>query len=200
MSITLQLVPKMLVPVTTSWVPHAYVISFKLETDENLLVQKARKALDTYKHKVSIPVIFCSLLCYFFHYFSFWKKNFESPVFILVVSYSISSVLDYLPCWKKKKDFLKGRCLNFFRTLQKKMKYVRSSDEMYFCSICNMSFWFLLKEELENIFLLKWRANRKPVFFPLQKQVFTKHTMYKIHFNLAQLNKNILICFQCTSH
>ncbi|KAK7576522.1 hypothetical protein V9T40_012808 [Parthenolecanium corni] len=54
LSITLQLVPKMLVPVTTSWVPHAYVISFKLETDENLLVQKARKALDTYKHKLVI--------------------------------------------------------------------------------------------------------------------------------------------------
>ena len=40
----LQLVPKMLHPLVKNWVPNAYVISFKLETDPELLEQKARKA------------------------------------------------------------------------------------------------------------------------------------------------------------
>lgn len=57
LSITLQLVPKMLMPVTSIWVPNAFVISFKLETDENILVIKARKALHTYKHKVRNYII-----------------------------------------------------------------------------------------------------------------------------------------------
>ncbi|XP_049870562.1 phosphopantothenate--cysteine ligase [Pectinophora gossypiella] len=52
--IQLHLVPKMLAPLCSLWVPEAYVVSFKLETDENLLIPKARAALDKYKHKMVV--------------------------------------------------------------------------------------------------------------------------------------------------
>ncbi|KAG6462312.1 phosphopantothenate--cysteine ligase-like [Manduca sexta] len=52
--IQLHLVPKMLAPLVNLWVPTAYVVSFKLETDENLLVPKARAALEKYKHKMVV--------------------------------------------------------------------------------------------------------------------------------------------------
>uniref|UniRef100_A0A2A4JKV2 DNA/pantothenate metabolism flavoprotein C-terminal domain-containing protein n=1 Tax=Heliothis virescens TaxID=7102 RepID=A0A2A4JKV2_HELVI len=52
--IQLHLVPKMLAPLVNLWVPEAYVVSFKLETDENLLIPKARAALDKYKHKMVV--------------------------------------------------------------------------------------------------------------------------------------------------
>lgn len=54
-TISLQLVPKMLAPLASLWVPHAFVVSFKLETDENLLIVKARDSLNKYKHKVRQP-------------------------------------------------------------------------------------------------------------------------------------------------
>lgn len=41
-------VPKMLGQLTKRWAPSAYVISFKLETDEHLLLTKARKAIEKY--------------------------------------------------------------------------------------------------------------------------------------------------------
>ena len=50
----LQLVPKMLHPLVKYWVPNAYIISFKLETDPELLQMKAVKALDTYHHHMVI--------------------------------------------------------------------------------------------------------------------------------------------------
>ena len=53
----LQLVPKMLHPLVKYWVPNAYVISFKLETDPSLLEDKARKALETYHHNMVIANI-----------------------------------------------------------------------------------------------------------------------------------------------
>lgn len=52
-TIQLQLVPKLLAPLVNLWVPHAFVVSFKLETDENLLISKARDALNKYHHNVS---------------------------------------------------------------------------------------------------------------------------------------------------
>ncbi|KAK2155292.1 hypothetical protein LSH36_243g01045 [Paralvinella palmiformis] len=54
LTISLQLVPKMLRPLVSSWVPNAFVTSFKLETDPLLLVPKAKQALKTYKHQVVI--------------------------------------------------------------------------------------------------------------------------------------------------
>lgn len=53
-NIQLQLVPKLLAPLVSLWVPHAYVVSFKLETDENILISKARDSLNKYKHKLVI--------------------------------------------------------------------------------------------------------------------------------------------------
>lgn len=53
-NIQLQLVPKLLAPLVSLWVPHAFVVSFKLETDENILITKARGALNKYKHKLVI--------------------------------------------------------------------------------------------------------------------------------------------------
>lgn len=50
----LHLVPKMLSPLVRHWVPDAYVISFKLETDAELLLKKAEKALETYQHRMVI--------------------------------------------------------------------------------------------------------------------------------------------------
>lgn len=44
----------MLEPLVNLWVPQAFVISFKLETDQNVLVSKARTALNKYKHNVHI--------------------------------------------------------------------------------------------------------------------------------------------------
>ncbi|XP_011305830.1 phosphopantothenate--cysteine ligase [Fopius arisanus] len=52
--IALQLVPKILKPLVNLWVPKAFVVSFKLETDENLLITKSRAALKNYNHKLVI--------------------------------------------------------------------------------------------------------------------------------------------------
>ncbi|KAL1453177.1 hypothetical protein WDU94_007343 [Cyamophila willieti] len=53
-TISLQLVPKMLSPLTSVWSPKAFVVSFKLETDPKILVKKAKAALDKYHHKLVI--------------------------------------------------------------------------------------------------------------------------------------------------
>ena len=50
----LHLVPKMLHPLVKYWVPKAYTISFKLETDPCLLEMKAKKALENYNHQLVI--------------------------------------------------------------------------------------------------------------------------------------------------
>jgi len=51
--ISLETTPKMLEPLVAEWLPNAYTISFKLETDESILISKARGALHKYHHKVS---------------------------------------------------------------------------------------------------------------------------------------------------
>ncbi|XP_018334671.1 phosphopantothenate--cysteine ligase [Agrilus planipennis] len=53
-TISLKLVPKLLAPLVNLWIPQAFVVSFKLETDENLLITKCRDALKKYKHKLVI--------------------------------------------------------------------------------------------------------------------------------------------------
>ncbi|CAL7934754.1 unnamed protein product [Xylocopa violacea] len=53
-TLSLQLVPKILAPLVSLWVPEAFVVSFKLETDETLLISKARNALNKYKHNLVI--------------------------------------------------------------------------------------------------------------------------------------------------
>ncbi|XP_070564819.1 phosphopantothenate--cysteine ligase-like isoform X2 [Ptychodera flava] len=53
LQLTMELVPKMLKPLVMHWAKNAYIISFKLETDESNLLPKARKALETYQHQRS---------------------------------------------------------------------------------------------------------------------------------------------------
>ncbi|XP_028663526.1 phosphopantothenate--cysteine ligase isoform X1 [Erpetoichthys calabaricus] len=54
LQITMKMVPKMLSPLVKEWAPQAFVISFKLETDPSIVVDRARKALDTYRHQVVV--------------------------------------------------------------------------------------------------------------------------------------------------
>ncbi|XP_054716098.1 phosphopantothenate--cysteine ligase-like isoform X2 [Uloborus diversus] len=54
LSLNLRMVPKLLQPLVRYWVPDAFVVSFKLETDESILISKARKALERYQHKLVI--------------------------------------------------------------------------------------------------------------------------------------------------
>lgn len=48
------MVPKILSPLVKDWAPQAFVISFKLETDPHILLEKARRALATYRHQVVV--------------------------------------------------------------------------------------------------------------------------------------------------
>eukprot|EP00123_Amoebidium_parasiticum_P014656 comp22585_c1_seq1/m.34576 comp22585_c1_seq1/g.34576 ORF comp22585_c1_seq1/g.34576 comp22585_c1_seq1/m.34576 type:complete len:314 (-) comp22585_c1_seq1:31-972(-) len=54
LELRLQQVPKMLTPLCKEWAPSAYIVSFKLETDSELIVPKARASLDKYGHKLVI--------------------------------------------------------------------------------------------------------------------------------------------------
>jgi len=47
-------VPKMLKPLVELWCPNSFVISFKLETDDIMLEDKARSALKNYHHQLVI--------------------------------------------------------------------------------------------------------------------------------------------------
>ena len=48
------MVPKILSPLVKDWAPQAFVISFKLETDATILLEKARRALETYRHQAVV--------------------------------------------------------------------------------------------------------------------------------------------------
>ncbi|XP_061744773.1 phosphopantothenate--cysteine ligase [Nerophis ophidion] len=54
LQLTMNMVPKILSPLVKDWAPKAFVISFKLETDASILLEKARRALDTYRHQVVV--------------------------------------------------------------------------------------------------------------------------------------------------
>ncbi|GMR42554.1 hypothetical protein PMAYCL1PPCAC_12749 [Pristionchus mayeri] len=53
-SLPLSVVPKNLQRLVENIVPRAFVVSFKLETDESILVEKARKALSSYGHQLVV--------------------------------------------------------------------------------------------------------------------------------------------------
>jgi len=53
-AINLHIVPKMLAPLVNNWAPNSFIISFKLETDPNLLISKAEQALEKYGHNVVV--------------------------------------------------------------------------------------------------------------------------------------------------
>lgn len=50
----MKMVPKMLSPLVRDWAPQAFIISFKLETDPSILLDRARRALDTYRHQAVV--------------------------------------------------------------------------------------------------------------------------------------------------
>ncbi|GFS35258.1 phosphopantothenate--cysteine ligase [Nephila pilipes] len=54
LSLTLRVVPKMLTPLVHNWIPDAFIVSFKLETDTSILLKKARGALEKYGHNLVI--------------------------------------------------------------------------------------------------------------------------------------------------
>ncbi|KAK0058670.1 phosphopantothenate--cysteine ligase [Biomphalaria pfeifferi] len=54
LQLSLEMTPKMLKPLVKDWVPKAFIISFKLETNHEILIEKAKKALATYKHQMVI--------------------------------------------------------------------------------------------------------------------------------------------------
>lgn len=54
LTIEMDQVPKVLRPLVQEWLPEAFVVSFKLETDFNLLVPKARTALLRYGHQAIV--------------------------------------------------------------------------------------------------------------------------------------------------
>ncbi|KAF8359590.1 hypothetical protein PRIPAC_94585 [Pristionchus pacificus] len=53
-SLPLSVVPKNLQRLVEDIVPRSFVVSFKLETDESILVEKARKALSSYGHQLVV--------------------------------------------------------------------------------------------------------------------------------------------------
>ncbi|ORX89577.1 DFP-domain-containing protein [Basidiobolus meristosporus CBS 931.73] len=54
LTLTMEQVPKVLKPLVTKWASQSFIISFKLETDPEILTTKARRALNRYGHKVVI--------------------------------------------------------------------------------------------------------------------------------------------------
>lgn len=54
LQISMKMVPKMLSPLVCDWAPGAFIISFKLETDAGILLARARRALDTYRHQAVV--------------------------------------------------------------------------------------------------------------------------------------------------
>ncbi|KAM4651952.1 phosphopantothenate--cysteine ligase [Discoglossus pictus] len=64
LQITMKMVPKMLSPLVKDWAPKAFVISFKLETDPSILIERARKALATYRHQVVVANVLDTLRAY----------------------------------------------------------------------------------------------------------------------------------------
>lgn len=54
LQLSMKMVPKILSPLVKDWAPQAFVISFKLETDASILLDKARRALDTYRHQAVV--------------------------------------------------------------------------------------------------------------------------------------------------
>lgn len=54
LQLSLNMVPKILAPLVKDWAPQAFVISFKLETDATILLEKAQRALETYRHQAVV--------------------------------------------------------------------------------------------------------------------------------------------------
>lgn len=67
MNLELKAVPKVLGSLTSDWCPNAFVVSFKLETDTEILFEKAHRALELY----SVHVVVANILQVFFFFLFF---------------------------------------------------------------------------------------------------------------------------------
>ncbi|KAJ3109838.1 hypothetical protein HDU97_000068 [Phlyctochytrium planicorne] len=54
LQLTLDQVPKVIAPLVKEWAPKAFIVSFKLETEPEILVDKARASLLRYGHQIVI--------------------------------------------------------------------------------------------------------------------------------------------------
>ncbi|KAG0371079.1 DNA/pantothenate metabolism flavoprotein [Gamsiella multidivaricata] len=54
LNLSMDQVPKILKPLVNDWTPKAFIVSFKLETDEALLELKSKQALKRYGHQIVI--------------------------------------------------------------------------------------------------------------------------------------------------
>ena len=54
MTLKLEPVPKVIKPLVVHWCPEAFIVSFKLETNPEILLDKARQALQKYEHNAVI--------------------------------------------------------------------------------------------------------------------------------------------------
>lgn len=57
----MKMVPKMLSPLVKDWAPKAFIVSFKLETDPDIIISRARNALEVYQHQVVVANILESI-------------------------------------------------------------------------------------------------------------------------------------------
>jgi phosphopantothenate-cysteine ligase len=54
LDLRLKPVPKLITNLRHEWCPNAFIITFKLETDQNLLFDKCKQALEKYQHQLVI--------------------------------------------------------------------------------------------------------------------------------------------------
>lgn len=101
--LTLQLdqVPKMLGKLTSEWSPHAFVVSFKLETDESILQRKAEGAIKKYHVNLVVANILQTRkdLCYLVYATSSLTPDKEEDTFEMIklsrpsTSHNLESVI-----------------------------------------------------------------------------------------------------------
>lgn len=55
--LNLEQTPKLLQPLVKDWSPQAFIVSFKLETDVNIISKKARESLRKNLHQVTVRLV-----------------------------------------------------------------------------------------------------------------------------------------------
>jgi len=75
LQLQLQPVPKMLKPLVKSWCPKAFIISFKLETDESILEQKCLGSMENYHQQLVIGNLLSSYREFVIFYYNNKEKK-----------------------------------------------------------------------------------------------------------------------------
>eukprot|EP01091_Cochliopodium_minus_P003417 TRINITY_DN132_c0_g1_i1.p1 TRINITY_DN132_c0_g1~~TRINITY_DN132_c0_g1_i1.p1 ORF type:complete len:352 (+),score=84.91 TRINITY_DN132_c0_g1_i1:39-1058(+) len=89
--LTLKPVPKMLKPLVDSWCPKAFVVSFKLETENSILQSKAFYSIEKYQHQIVIGNLLQSHKDSVILYF---KNKDQKPALIQRTEEEISNSVD----------------------------------------------------------------------------------------------------------